>query len=677
MKLDQILDSLSEEDKNAILNMDVESLSTDGVRKLQSNKTVFSKFRTLAKEQGKTDALEMKVSDVFKEEGAKLPTFVRGAASAFQGPTFEFGDEIFGGGAKALGKDYKKFRDMYRGAATSFAEENPITSLASQILLSLPVGGVAPRVGMVARNPTISSIGTGAGFGAASGIGGSEQKTLSGIAKDAGKGAAFGGALSPVASQAGRLTSAAFSPITSRISSSGNIPRGPVEKTGDFLFGGDLAGRSVLRQIKRDEMTVDDVLNELAGRTSEGRFGISGGENLRQLLDRQATLPGTTKNQVEQAIQDLQKTRGSRLREATQKELNPDQKQFTEVQEFLEQEKLSKSAPYYEKLRNIEIDTDDKDVNNILSRAKEIGLFKNAKKAALLENRPFTLVDETGAFSKKASMEDLDTLKQTLDDQIELLISKEQNADARRTTAFKNELVDLLDRKTIDKETGESIYKKARDEYAGPAALQSAAETGQFVARQSRSKIEKAKNDLSSASELEAFRLGVYDTLRDEFGTPGKQTQVLNMWKNDTLREKLEVLFPTEESFIRFTQKVEAEAKDKGLESVGRGSKTAQTLLGVEDDAQEYVRDMANILINTKAGNAPGLIEQFNRFRRTIPLPESVRNEIGEILLSKKGDAKAIGERLKKLAEQMEKEQTRGAVRSGMIGQINPLEGLF
>ena len=424
-------------------------------------------------------------------------------------------------------------------------------------------------------------------------------------------------------------------------------------------------------------MTVDDVLNELAGRTSEGRFGISGGENLRQLLDRQATLPGTTKNQVEQAIQDLQKTRGFRLREATQKELNPDQKQFTEVQEFLEQEKLSKSAPYYDKLRKIEIDTDDKDVNNILSRAKEIGLFKNAKKAALLENRPFTLVDETGAFSKKASMEDLDTLKQTLDDQIELLISKEQNADARRTTAFKNELVDLLDRKTIDKETGESIYKKARDEYAGPAALQSAAETGQFVARQSRSKIEKAKNDLSSASELEAFRLGVYDTLRDEFGTPGKQTQVLNMWKNDTLREKLEVLFPTEESFIRFTQKVEAEAKDKGLESVGRGSQTAQRVLGVEDDAQEYVRDMANILINTKTGNAPGLIEQFNRFRRTIPLPESVRNEIGEILLSKKGDAKAIGERLKKLAEQMEKEQTRGAVRSGMIGQINPLEGFF
>ena len=172
--------------------MDVESLSTDGVRKLQSNKTVFSKFRTLAKEQGKTDALEMKVSDVFKEEGAKLPTFVRGAASALQGPTFEFGDEIFGGGAKALGKDYKKFRDMYRGAATSFAEENPITSLASQILLSLPVGGVAPRVGMVARNPTISSIGTGAGFGAASGIGGSEEKTLSGIAKDAGKAYCFG-----------------------------------------------------------------------------------------------------------------------------------------------------------------------------------------------------------------------------------------------------------------------------------------------------------------------------------------------------------------------------------------------------------------------------------------------------------------------------------------------------
>ena len=71
------------------------------------------------------------------------------------------------------------------------------------------------------------------------------------------------------------------------------------------------------------------------------------------------------------------------------------------------------------------------------------------------------------------------------------------------------------------------------------------------------------------------------------------------------------------------------------------------------------------------------MIEQFNRFRRTIPLPESVRNEIGEILLSKQGDAKAIGERLKKLAEQMEKEQTRDAVRSGMIGQINPLEGLF
>lgn len=136
-----------------------------------------------------------------------------------QGALLGFSDEIAGGlGATigafdpnlegtTFGERFRGIRDLARQNAKEFAERNPNTALAAEIAGGVATGGVgAARAGAfqaVKNAPTIVSrlapiAATGAVQGGLFGAGVSEAEDLQGVAIDAAKGAALGGATAPI-----------------------------------------------------------------------------------------------------------------------------------------------------------------------------------------------------------------------------------------------------------------------------------------------------------------------------------------------------------------------------------------------------------------------------------------------------------------------------------------------
>jgi hypothetical protein len=144
-----------------------------------------------------------------------------------KGATLGFEDELTGAlgaigqgaGAVASGADldtiletakqgYKEHRDIYRGAEKAAEEANPKSFLTGELgsALMLPMGEVgtaaklAPGAGMVARFGKLLETGArmapaAAGYGAATAVGQSEHPLDINTLKEAGKGAAVGGAI--------------------------------------------------------------------------------------------------------------------------------------------------------------------------------------------------------------------------------------------------------------------------------------------------------------------------------------------------------------------------------------------------------------------------------------------------------------------------------------------------
>lgn len=135
------------------------------------------------------------------EEPGYLESFARGGA---QGASLGFADELTGAGEAGLdlltgqGGDsslmdlYRKHRDESRANYDAAAQANPMTSFAGNL-----AGGIAPGVltsGLAPAVNTVKGAATlGAGIGAASGLGASNEESLGGMAKDTLSGAALGG----------------------------------------------------------------------------------------------------------------------------------------------------------------------------------------------------------------------------------------------------------------------------------------------------------------------------------------------------------------------------------------------------------------------------------------------------------------------------------------------------
>lgn len=610
--------------------------------------------------------------DVTEEEktGVALPKPLRLGMTAIQGPTFGFADELAGmiqapfirKSGEPLADAYARGRDIYRSGVESYQQEYPIASPVVQGMASIPLGMLnVAKTAMPTAGPILRSAVSGVVGGGLSGAG--EAKTVEEIPEKAITSAAIGGVFGP----ATEATMKVVRPVKGMVSTQAGriVPQAVKDYMG--FSSADLARRRVAQAMLRDGATPDQVAARIQKLGDDAVLADAAGVNLRDLLDTYATLPGRTKNLTEQLIRERQAGRGGRISEAAQKQLSPNNLRLAETVEALIKERSVNATPFYDQLKQLVVKTDDETVK-ILDAAKKLGAFSNAEKIATAERKPFTLSNLKGITD--ASMIDLDLVKRGLDDLIES--SQAKNSQGKFTpfgvavVKLKNDLLAKLDDATKDIETGLSIYKQARNAFAGPSQLISSAELGRTFFSKEATEISDAIKGMTE-SEFKAFQIGAFENLRSIAGTQSGQTKLLNMWKEPATQEKLKQIFPSERAYRQFASDIAAESRKKQLENVGRGSKTASRGASVEEQGVEILKDIGALTAASKSmdlGTLLGMIQ--GGMTRTV-VPEGVRDEIGRILTSRAQS----GDELRMLREAMaaiERRQRGQSATSGLIG---------
>lgn len=632
---------------------------------------------------------------VIEDEAPQKAGIADRLMSAYQGPTMGFGDEIAGvGGAiagaianltplgdgKSFAENYRQIRDQVRGRTDNYVKENPVSGHAERLVASLPALAAVPfKAGATtAIQRGIEAAKAGAGFGAVSGLGESHAEYVPGMAADSAKSAAIGGVLGPV-----------LAPVINTVAPI----VGKMGAKAAELFGRsnpDTAGRTaaelkIAEAMQRDQAGIENPIAKATSRMAslgdEAVVADAAGQNTRQLLDTVASLPGAAKNKTARLIRDRQATRSQRIFDAAEEGLSPTGARMSGTLEALETARKEAAGPLYEQVNNTTL-TLTPEIESILERAS--GAFGRAKEIAKVGGTKFELGPKTaaaeeygsGPFSalltrvkkseagpRTAPLEQMDTLKRALYDAEQGHINPETgqlNEVGRQYKLLRRELVDALDNATVDPKTGTSFYKAARDAYAGPTELRNAVRLGNDSIKNPAWKIREATDGMSS-SEMEAFRIGAFEALRQKAGTEGGTTSLLKMWKEPATSEKLKELFKDESAFRLFSAKIAAEERLKLLDSAGRGK------LGNHEDMTNNARDAAHVAKGFLGGSVPNAIASVANIVNRVRTPENVRNHIADILTSRGADAEKNINSLLTVGNRVAQEKSRRASRTGAV----------
>lgn len=634
--------------------------------------------------------------NAFKEAGKSDP--VRSVISTLQGPLMNFADEGLAAVQGGIDRVFKgipfdtarqQWRDYYRGATEGFAQDNPVLAPVLQAGAGMATGvagaarGLPTVAGMIAPTTAEGRIGTaalaGAGAGALGGAGSAD--TLADVPAEATKGAALGGITGGVLNAVGQGGGAVGRNVIGRAGTSSIVQ----DRLRDGGVGGaaaryvantadDLARQRVATALTRDGRTAAQTTARLNTLGDDATLAVAGGKNTLNLLDTMATMPGRTANEVERAIRVQQAGRAGRLTRAAQDALGTNGARLNDTVEALVEQRAQAAAPLYAQLRQVTLEADDT-LASLIQRAQSQGADRIARNIAETRGAPFTLANvaesRPGTLGvgvtpgTRVSMSDLDYLKEGLDD----LIRKQTDAAgsvSRQGYALINLRSSLLNH--LDDATN-GLYRRARDAFAGPSALIDAAEAGRRAMRMDDVGIQGLTRGMSQ-SELEAFRVGAFESIRAKVGKEGGQTELLKMWKEPATQEKLRALFPDIRSYREFAAEVGRESRKKALEGVGRGAQTATRQAGQDDEAAAFLTNALEAGAAAKTGSLLGIGSAIkNVYGRTV-MPEPVRDQIGSMLLQRGPQAQGLLGDLSRYVQAEQSRRAAAAARSGLLGGV-------
>lgn len=594
-------------------------------------------------------------------------TLTKRAMALGQGLTFGFGDELAG---MVPGVD----KDRYRATLDQYAKDEPIGSGVSNFIggsigpavVAVPklLKKVAPVLGLMDRSPVLTAGGTGLLYGGLQSAGDSDGQ---GIGGDALKGGGIGAGLG--LAMMGSMK--AVSPIAGALV---NNVRANMPGIGD-KYAIDLARRRVASAFDRDNVTVADVGRRMKALGGEARFADAAGENTRGTLDLNANLPGRTKEDLEQLIRNRQATRPGRMDDVVYS-VNGGYGRARDINTSLEAQKVAESAPLYQQLHSMSIPVSD-NLRSIFDSAKRLGAAGTASKIATAERVPFSLGNKEAndalmnvSRGGNVSMRDADLIKRGIDDLIEGQtdpITQKVTTLGRSYVRLKNDLLSELDTLTTDPKTGVSLYKSARDAFAGPASLQSAIKKGRAFWNDDAEKIATLTEGFSQ-SEHEAFKIGASEKLREMVGTQSGQNRLLNVWKDRNTREKFQALLGDDVKYSQVEQMLKGEETLKRLESLGpgRNSRTFSREAASDQQNADNASDLISAGMSVKTGGLSSLLSAASKYATRAATPEPVRNGIGSILMSKYStdEMKALELAMKAIKDR----QRAAAVATGATG---------
>jgi hypothetical protein len=614
--------------------------------------------------------------------GRKAGGFTGGVLSALQGPTLGFLDEAAGVGSGALsalqGKGYtpgyESGRDYIRGAVKQHEEDYPIGSQVARGVSSLPLalipGGQARTATTLAK--ALQAAKVGAGYGAAQGVGESTAQDIEGLGGDALSGAALSAVAGGGLSGAGSAIGGIASNITQRMSP-GKLQdqirgSGATQVAREKLA--EALGRDARGTLAQTPGALTNATDMAARRMQklgpEATIADAGGASSRQLLDTLATLPGRTKQLVEGLIRERQSGRAGRLSAAADESLGTKGAEYQNTIQSLIDRKATEAAPLYKQLEGMSVRVDN-ELNSLLKASdsahgsaelsaklrREVPINISALKAG--DDIPFAALD-----SIKRSLYDLGKDAKINNPNI----SNDYNS-------LRVALINKMDDLSPKNEAG-SIYKQARNAFSSPAQLQDAVESGRGAMKTDAIGVSDMMKGMTQ-DQVDAFKVGALQSLRDKVGTESGQTSLLKMWKEPATSGKLKEIFGND--YKKFAADVAREARLKELESVGRGSQTASRLYAAGDLDAQPISNAAQVATSIGsgqalpaiAGSARGIAGMWNKVR----MPEATRDEMARLLMMRGQGGQQELQNLKPMMDRLAAERLRRASATGIgAGQI-------
>jgi hypothetical protein len=226
----------------------------------------------------------------------------------------------------------------------------------------------------------------------------------------------------------------------------------------------------------------------------------------------------------------------------------------------------------------------------------------------------------------------LDILKQTLYDIADSAKRAGANTRARDAQSLRVRLTDKLDEVSPKDQMGNSIYKQARDVFAGHSETIAAVDAGKTAMREGADDIRDLVSGMGK-SEVDAFRVGVLQSLREKLGSQSGQTQMMKMWREENTSSRLKEIFGND--YRKFAADVARESRLQRIEGAGKGAQTAARQYAAGDLDALPVGEIGSAIANVKTGNIAGLVSSATNAWNRVQMPENTRNELGKLLLSK------------------------------------------
>ena len=566
--------------------------------------------------------------------------------AAAQGLTFNFAPKIAGAGAAGLDilqrgfdstptETYANTRDYIKGVNEQFRETNPKTAFASEVVGGLPL--LLTPLGMTSKaKQTAEALSAAEKMAMAAKMAGT-QGTISAVgasdinpvtspteyAQDIAKKGAIAAASGGVLSGAGQGVYNVGSNVAQRY-----IPESAKDaariKLAQALQRGSSADGSntVLSRVERE-----------MGLNPNASIAQAGGPSALAQLDVLASMPGQAKTLVERRIREQQTFRPERLANAADEALGTQGKGFTATLDALTAVKKATADPLYKQLENVSVRVDD-DLQKLIQASRSA----HGKAELLTElNRKLPLDISKLKAGDDVPLNALDLVKQSLYDMGES--ARGEFGKATNTSRAYDDLRVALTKKLealSPSDKNGSIYRQALDAYAGPSQLGNAVVKGRTAMKQDDIALSDLMGNMS-ASELEAFRIGALQSLKDKVGTEAGQTSLLKMWKEPATSNRLKEIFG--DNYQKFAQEVAKEARLKPLEQVGRGSGTFSRMAGAEDLGVMPTTITAGKAVASAASGSPlaaagEAVNVKNRIGQVInQMPETTRNELAKMLL--------------------------------------------
>jgi hypothetical protein len=427
--------------------------------------------------------------------------------------------------------------------------------------------------------------------------------------------------------------------------------------TGSNLVNNAALGR--LAQLLQREAPNADPLEFARGRLDQlgNRGSLANiGQNTLSEADLLASLPGNAKPMFRQEAERVAGTRGPTLQAAADQALGTSGANLGEWVNRTISDRNALSKPLYDQLNGVQVPVDT-ELQKLLQRS--VDAHSLAEKSARIRGEPVDLSEIT-AGARSVPFSTLDKVKQSLYDAAQSAKRSGANNLGNDFDNLRQELIQKLDKISPKDANGVSIYKQAREAFAGPSQLADAAEAGSKAVNQDERSLKDLISGMSQG-ELEAFKIGAAQSFREKLGSQSGQTQLMAFLKNPNTSDRINLIFGDKAD--DFKRALLREADVKQIERVGQGSQTMPRSALAEDQGVSLDAVQAVSALH----NPVNAISALAKGTKYLTMPEVTRNKLAEMLLAR-GDA--AESQLKDLQKYMAEQAMSSAQRKRLAGVL-------